>query len=78
MPIMDGQTCARNLREMQNTGELVAHIPVIAVTANARAEQIEMTLKSGIDDVVSKPFRLPDLVPKMRDVISKFGNKGSE
>lgn len=72
MPVMDGQTCARKLREMQNTGELVAHIPVIAVTANARAEQIEMTLKSGIDDVVSKPFRLPDLVPKMRDVINRF------
>jgi PAS domain S-box-containing protein len=72
MPVMDGQTCARMLREMQNTGELVAHIPVIAVTANARAEQIEMTLKSGIDDVVSKPFRLPELLPKMRDVIAKF------
>ncbi|ETI19826.1 hypothetical protein G647_08840 [Cladophialophora carrionii CBS 160.54] len=73
MPVMDGQTCARKLREMQTTGELVAHIPVIAVTANARAEQIEMTLKSGIDDVVSKPFRLPELVPKMRDVMAKFG-----
>ncbi len=72
MPVMDGQTCARKLREMQSSGELVAHIPVIAVTANARAEQIEMTLKSGIDDVVSKPFRLPELLPKMRDVIAKF------
>ena len=75
MPVMDGQTCARKLREMQNTGELVAHIPVIAVTANARAEQIEMTLKSGIDDVVSKPFRLPELMPKMRDVIAKFSKQ---
>lgn len=72
MPVMDGQTCARKLREMQTSGELVAHIPVIAVTANARAEQIEMTLKSGIDDVVSKPFRLPELVPKMKDVVRRF------
>ncbi|KAJ9616637.1 hypothetical protein H2200_000356 [Cladophialophora chaetospira] len=78
MPVMDGQTCARTLREMQNSGELVAHIPVIAVTANARAEQIEMTLKSGIDDVVSKPFRLPELVPKMRDVIAKFTKQKGE
>ena len=75
MPVMDGQTCARKLREMQNTGELVAHVPVIAVTANARAEQIEMTLKSGIDDVVSKPFRLPELVPKMNDLIAKVRNQ---
>lgn len=74
MPVMDGQTCARKLREMQSSGELVAHIPVIAVTANARAEQIEMTLKSGIDDVVSKPFRIPELVPKIKDVIEKVAN----
>lgn len=78
MPVMDGQTCARTLREMQNTGELVAHIPVIAVTANARAEQIEMTLKSGIDDVVSKPFRIPELLPKMQDNIAKFASRQGE
>ncbi|KIW11290.1 hypothetical protein PV08_10590 [Exophiala spinifera] len=71
MPVMDGQTCAKRLREMQESGELVAHIPVIAVTANARAEQIEMTLKSGIDDVVSKPFRIHELLPKMKDVIAR-------
>ena len=47
--------------------------PVIAVTANARAEQIEMTLKSGIDDVVSKPFRVGELMPKMREVVERFG-----
>jgi CheY-like chemotaxis protein len=75
MPVMDGQTCARMLREMQNSGDLVAHVPVIAVTANARAEQIEMTLKSGIDDVVSKPFRIPELVPKMQDVIGRFSDE---
>ncbi|EHY57185.1 hypothetical protein HRR83_002679 [Exophiala dermatitidis] len=73
MPVMDGQTCARRLREMQAAGDLVGHIPVVAVTANARAEQIEMTLKSGIDDVVSKPFRIPELVPKIQDVIGRLG-----
>ncbi|OAP64288.1 hypothetical protein AYL99_00260 [Fonsecaea erecta] len=78
MPVMDGQTCARKLRDMQDTGELVGHIPVIAVTANARAEQIEMTLQSGIDDVVSKPFRLPELVPKMKDVLTKFKRDGEK
>ena len=73
MPVMDGVRCARKLREMQETGELVRHVPVIAVTANARAEQIEMTLKSGIDDVVSKPFRVGELMPKMREVVERFG-----
>lgn len=78
MPVMDGQTCAKRLREMQMSGELVAHIPVIAVTANARAEQIEMTLRSGIDDVVSKPFRIPELVPKIKDVIARVARARDE
>ena len=72
MPVMDGMTCARKLREIQDSGDLVRHVPLIAVTANARAEQIEMTLRSGIDDVVSKPFRVGELVPKMREVVGRF------
>lgn len=74
MPIMDGMTCARTLRSMQLSGEIVSHIPVIAVTANAREEQIKNTLEAGIDDVVSKPFRIPELVPKMRDTIGRFAS----
>ena len=75
MPVMDGMTCARTLRAMQISGELVRHIPVIAVTANAREEQIKNTLDAGIDDVVSKPFRIPELLPKMRDTIAKFADE---
>lgn len=74
MPVMDGMTCARTLRQMQEKGELIRHIPVIAVTANAREEQIKNTFDAGIDDVVSKPFRIPELVPKMRDVIARFAS----
>lgn len=48
MPIMDGTTAARKIREMQLAGDLVQHIPVIAVTANAREEQIKVTLEAGI------------------------------
>jgi PAS domain S-box-containing protein len=72
MPVMDGQTCARKLREYQLEGRIRKHIPVIAVTANAREEQILMARQSGIDDVVSKPFRIVELVPRMRDVVGKF------
>jgi PAS domain S-box-containing protein len=73
MPVMDGQTCARKLREMQAQGKINGHIPVIAVTANAREEQILMARQSGIDDVVSKPFRIKELVPKMKEVLGRFG-----
>ena len=76
MPVMDGQTCARKIRQYQREGKIVRHVPVIAVTANAREEQIRNTLDAGIDDVVSKPFRLVDLLPRARSLISKWHADG--
>lgn len=48
MPVMDGLTCARKIRELQREGKIVRHVPIIAVTANARSEQIETALQSGM------------------------------
>ena len=48
MPVMDGLTCTRQIRELQKWGSLIRHVPIIAVTANARKEQIESTVAPGI------------------------------
>ena len=48
MPIMDGLTCARQIRELQAQGTLIRHVPIIAVTANARKEQIETSMAAGM------------------------------
>ena len=53
MPIMDGLTCARKIRELQKEGTIVNHIPVIAVSANARSEQILTAKNAGM---VSPPL----------------------
>lgn len=58
---MDGLTCVRRIRELQQEGVIHGHIPVIAVTANVRSEQVEVALRAGMDDVISKPFRIPEL-----------------
>jgi len=58
---MDGLTCVRRIRELQQEGVVHGHIPVIAVTANVRSEQVEVALKAGMDNVISKPFRIPEL-----------------
>lgn len=47
MPVMDGLTCARKIRELQREGA-IAYVPLIAVTANARKEQINDTLDAGM------------------------------
>ena len=48
MPVMDGLTCTRRIRELEGQGELVRHVPIIAVTANARNEQIQTAMTAGM------------------------------
>ena len=43
MPVMDGITCVKEIRELQPMGKIRGHVPVIAVTANARKDQIMTT-----------------------------------
>jgi len=75
MPVMDGLTCVRRIREYEATGHIVSHIPVIAITANARSEQINIAMEAGMDTVVTKPFRIPDLVPRMQSLLSEYPAK---
>jgi CheY-like chemotaxis protein len=74
MPIMDGMACAREIRALQEKGDIVGHVPIIAVSANARREQIEQTKRAGMDDVISKPFHIPELM----SVIEKLLNSSVE
>lgn len=48
MPIMDGLTCARRIRELKDEGSILRHIPIIAVTANARMEQVDTAIAAGM------------------------------
>ncbi|OIW32623.1 hypothetical protein CONLIGDRAFT_572111 [Coniochaeta ligniaria NRRL 30616] len=65
MPNMDGLTCVREIRKMEDEGRIARHVPVIAVTANVRDEQVATARRAGMDDVVSKPFRIPELLEKI-------------
>lgn len=48
MPIMDGLAATEKIREWEKEGALVKHVPIIAVTANARAEQIQALIDAGM------------------------------
>jgi CheY-like chemotaxis protein len=65
MPVMDGLTCVRKIREMEAEGLIKGHLPIIAVTANARSEQILMAKETGMDDVMPKPFRVLQIRTKI-------------
>lgn len=48
MPVMDGLTCSREIRALQQSGKIVKHLEIIAITANAREEQVQVALHNGI------------------------------
>ena len=57
MPVMDGLTATRALREIERLRELPRQL-VIALTANALAGDREMCLQAGMDDYVAKPVTI--------------------
>lgn len=77
MPVQDGLTCTRKIRELEKQGHFKGpRIPIIAVSANARMEQIMEAKAAGCDDVLVKPFRTPELIEKMMmvtKVLEKLG-----
>lgn len=48
MPVMDGLECARTIRALQRDGSIRDHVPIIAVSANARGEQQVQAKAAGM------------------------------
>ena len=70
MPVMDGLACTRRIRQLELDGRITSHLPIIAITANARTEQMEHTLAAGVDAVQPKPFRVAELLAKVQQIRS--------
>jgi CheY-like chemotaxis protein len=69
MPIMSGTEATREIRSLTASGHIRKHVPIIAITANARREQIAQARESGMDDVISKPFRIAELIRKIEGFV---------
>jgi PAS domain S-box-containing protein len=57
MPGVDGYQATERIRAEESGG----HIPIIALTANAFAENRQRCLGAGMDDFIAKPFELKRL-----------------
>ncbi|MEY5099945.1 MAG: hypothetical protein RJA36_2664 [Pseudomonadota bacterium] len=61
MPVMDGITATRAIRQLPRFKQL----PILAMTANAMAEDRERCLAAGMNDHIAKPIDPQDLVNKL-------------
>ena len=59
MPIMDGITATKIIKDLENTNY---KIPIVALTANSIAGDKEKYLAQGMDDYLSKPIEFDKLV----------------
>jgi CheY-like chemotaxis protein len=72
MPVMDGFTATRAIREAEKT--LGGRIPIIAMTAYALKGDREKCIEAGMDDYISKPVTLQvleDIIGALLDPDSK-------
>jgi CheY-like chemotaxis protein len=67
MSEMDGYQATAVIREREDTSG--AHVPIVAMTANALEGDVERCLAAGMDDYVSKPVRAKEL----HDMVQKWG-----
>lgn len=67
MPEMDGCSAAKTIRGMERQD--ASRIPMIAVTANAFAEDIARTTQAGMNGHVSKPVDFDRLLKLLSDLL---------
>ncbi len=65
MPEMDGLEATRRIRALKDPG--LSGIPIIAMTANAFASDIQETHKAGMNAHVSKPFLKEELITRINE-----------
>lgn len=67
MPILGGYDTTREIRKMADAEK--AAIPIIAMTANAFAEDKQRALEAGMNDHVAKPIDMNKLIPTLQKYI---------
>ena len=65
MPVMDGYEAAREIRLLDGNA---SRVPIVAMTANAFAEDRQKALESGMDGHIAKPIDQHELT----ETLAKF------
>ena len=72
MPIMDGYEATRQIRKLNHPD--AATIPIIAMTADAFADDIQRCLDCGMNDHIAKPINSQVLYATLAKYLNNGGN----
>jgi signal transduction histidine kinase/DNA-binding NarL/FixJ family response regulator len=67
MPVMDGYTFCKHIKSNLET----SHIPVVLLTAKSALESRVEGLELGADDYITKPFHVPELRLRIRNLLDR-------
>ena len=67
MPVMDGYEASRQIRALDDPDK--AGIPIVAMSANAFAEDVQASLRAGMNDHVAKPIDVDKLKKALSGVL---------
>ena len=70
MPEVDGYEAARRIRAREEAGE---RVPIVGLSASAAAEARAPCLAAGMDDYVSKPIQMTQLLAVLERLILRAG-----
>ena len=73
LPIVDGWEATRRIK----ADGALKHIPVIALTAHAMANDRDKALEAGCDDYDTKPIELPRLLAKIESLLLRPVSRSS-
>jgi CheY-like chemotaxis protein/signal transduction histidine kinase len=71
MPVMDGVQAARFIREKEKAWGSESHIPIIAMTGRATAQDQEQCMEAGMDLHIAKPFTFKALIDTLGRMIKE-------
>ncbi len=69
MPVMDGYVATKEIRNIDNP--IISQVPIIAMTANAFAEDREKCLAVGMNGHLAKPLEIDVLMKELARVLKK-------
>lgn len=68
LPVYDGLTVLRQIRQSSN-------VPIIMITARSQTYDISMALDQRLDDYITKPFEIEELLARIRVALRRLGQE---